>query len=397
MKKIIIPVIALLQFSLSANAALLGDWGGTRSGLEESGYTFNFEHTLEVASAFKEGVRNDVVFLGNLDAQFALDAEKAFGWNGASFFVYYLVDWGKAPSQLVGDVQVTSNIEVENSVSRFFEVWYQQNFMDDKLSFLIGLHDLNSEFYVTDASDMFLNSSFGIGAEFAQAGTNGPSIFPVTSLGFRVAAKPIENTYVRAAVYDAVPGKTGNDTGTHIRLSNDEGALLVTEVGYASESGTKLGVGVWHFTENFNDLAEVDSAGNALKRKNQGLFFVSEYQIMESLNTFARFGFASRHVNAIASNVAAGVTYSGLLPNVFSADSLGLGFTTAFATDKFRRNQSNAGVQTDSSETSIEVTYSMEILDGLTVQPDFQYVVNPSFATATNDAIIGTLRIITAF
>ena len=41
--------------------------------------------------------------------------------------------------------------------------------------------NLNAEFYVNDSSAMFINSSFGMGQDFAQSGKNGPSIFPVTS------------------------------------------------------------------------------------------------------------------------------------------------------------------------------------------------------------------------
>ena len=39
------------------------------------------------------------------------------------------------------------------------------------------MYDLNSEFYRVESGGLFLNSSFGIGPEFARSGAGGPSPF----------------------------------------------------------------------------------------------------------------------------------------------------------------------------------------------------------------------------
>ena len=73
-------------------------------------------------------------------------------------------------------------------------------------SLLLGLYDLNSEFDVIETAGLFLNSSFGIGAEYGSSGRNGPSIFPATSFGARLSGQPVQSLFIRGAVLDGVPG-----------------------------------------------------------------------------------------------------------------------------------------------------------------------------------------------
>ena len=64
-----------------------------------------------------------------------------------------------------------------------FEAHYEHRFLDDRLGVLVGLHDLNADFYVTEYSGLFLNKSFTIGPELTQIG---PSVFPTTAPGIRL-------------------------------------------------------------------------------------------------------------------------------------------------------------------------------------------------------------------
>ena len=45
------------------------------------------------------------------------------------------------------------------------------------------------------------------------------------------------------------------------------------------------------------------------------------------------------------------------------------------------------------SETVVEVTYSDEILPGVALQPDIQYIVNPAADPTVDDAIVIGLRV----
>jgi porin len=136
--------------------------------------------------------------------QVTLRLRPLVGWRGARVFVFVLGTHGGTPSSLVGDVQGVSNLQAPAKL-RLEEVWLQQNLFGDRLSWLVGRYDLNTEFYRLQSAALFVNSSFGIGPEFALSGRAGPSIFPNTSLGSRIDFKPSPNVVWRAAVLDGVP------------------------------------------------------------------------------------------------------------------------------------------------------------------------------------------------
>jgi hypothetical protein len=175
-----------------------------RSGLDDKGVTFEVVYTGEVSSNVSGGISQRSEYLENGDIMLSIDAEKLMGWKGASFSFYALANAGGSPSEIVGDMQTVSNIDADDTW-KLYEAWYQQNLFDEKLSLLLGLFDLNSEFDVTENAGLFLNSSFGIGPDYSQSGGNGPSIFPTTSLAFRVRVQPTDAFYVQSAVFDGVP------------------------------------------------------------------------------------------------------------------------------------------------------------------------------------------------
>ena len=111
----------------------------------------------------------------------------------------------------------------------------------DRLSILAGLYDLNSEFDVIENAGLFLNSSHGIGADFAQSGENGPSIFPSTSLTARLKIQPFKHFYIQAAALDGIPGNPDVDHGTHVHLGDGDGTLLTLETAWFSDTCTEKG------------------------------------------------------------------------------------------------------------------------------------------------------------
>ncbi|PYQ29750.1 MAG: hypothetical protein DMF57_16110, partial [Acidobacteria bacterium] len=150
------------------------------------------------------GERRGTTYLGTLRFQLTLDGSRLAGVSGMTLFVEGLNIHGGHPSRFAGDAQGVSNLE---GPARWMlnEGWIQQNLFDNQLSILIGRYDLNTEFYRLQSAGLFLNSSFGIGPEFSQSGRDGPSIFPDTSVGTRIAWKPARGVVLRTAILDGVP------------------------------------------------------------------------------------------------------------------------------------------------------------------------------------------------
>lgn len=127
---------------------------------------------------------------------------------------------GNFSADHIGDIQTVSSIEAPNT-AKLFEAWYEYTFAAQRASMLIGLHDLNAEFYVLERASSLLHSSFGNGPEIAQANA---SLFPTSTLGAVVRLKPSDHTYIAAGLYDGVPGKPTDKFGTHIRFDDGDGA-----------------------------------------------------------------------------------------------------------------------------------------------------------------------------
>lgn len=135
-------------------------------------------------------LRGRAAYLGNLELKLTLTGLPPYGLPGNTVFAHLLHNHGSKPNRRVGAAPGIDSTEVATNTGKLYQLWMQQQFADDRLSVLAGLYDLNSEFYVTDASTMFVHPALGIGTELSQSGRNGPSIFPTTSVGLRLRVEP---------------------------------------------------------------------------------------------------------------------------------------------------------------------------------------------------------------
>src|SRR3989475_8419153 len=148
-----------------------------------------FSYTGELVQNAGGGARRGATFAGAAGGQVTLLLRRLVGWQGARLFVFALGTHGGAPSDLVGDVQGVSNLEAP-AAARLEEAWLQQDLLDNRLSWLVGRYDLNTEFYRLQSGALFINSSFGIGPEVAHSGVARPAVFPHTPARPRAGFQP---------------------------------------------------------------------------------------------------------------------------------------------------------------------------------------------------------------
>lgn len=342
-----------------------GNWAGNRARLEERGIHFEAVYTGEFvrnATVGQVNGRKDTAYHDNLDLTLTLDTGKADLWQGGTLFLYGLRTHGAQPSaNTIGDLQVASNIEGGNHFL-LQEAWYEQQFFDGGLSVLGGLHDLNSEFDVSENASLFLNSSFGIGAEISNVAT---SLFPRAGLGLRVRVQPTDAFSWAAAVYDGDPATR--------KLASAEGHMVITEAAYQAEQFT-FKAGAWQHTAN------VTYNGQAFGQ-NQGYYAVSDIALYQSgdrsVGMFVQYGQVPKGRNDLTPYKGAGLNLSGMIPGR-ADDQLGIAVANA-------KTKSGA-------ETVIELTYHAALTNWLSVQPSLQWINNPGGATGTPQARVGLLR-----
>lgn len=366
---------------------------------EPAAFDLSVVYTADIWRNARGGLSKGWRHLDNLDVTLTLDTERAFGWEGATLFLYGLYNNGESLSEeLVGDLQVVSNIDAGVQAARLYEAWAEQRLMEGRLSLKAGLYDLNSEFDTTESGGLFLSSSHGIGPDFSQTGENGPSIFPLTSLAIRAEYSFSGKLLFRAAVLDGVPGDPDRPRRTAVRLSSDDGALLVAELNYLDER-TKIGVGSWRYTAKFEDQLASARAGVPVEgRGNGGAYMLAERRLtrektdgVQGLAGWARFGVADERFNQIRHYLGGGLVYVGPFGGR-DEDQLGLAFSRVRFGTRYRKAAALAGEQVGRGETSVELTYRAALAPWLTLQPDLQYVINPSGVPGRRDALVLGIR-----
>jgi porin len=362
------------------------------------------------------GRRSGAAIPGAAGVQATLLLGPLVGWRGARVFVFGLGTHGGAPSNLVGDAQGVSNLEAPPRV-RLEELWLQQNLLRNRLSLLVGRYDLNAEFYRLASGALFVNSSFGIGPEFAQSGVAGPSIFPNTAVGTRVAFKPSANVAVRAAVFDGVPVDR-TEGGVRLFAAGD-GALLVGEVALLSRPARgeprqarfmigrgaprpyagKLALGAWYYTASFPDLVDTLPDGEPRRHRGSGGAYVIADQTVWSagpgrsgaLTAFVQVGLGDGRMNQIGGYRGGGLTLTGAFGGR-AQDELGLAVAAALNGSHYKEVRT-ATVVPGAGETTLELTYLAQLRSWLALQPDVQYVLHPGGNRGARNALVLGLRL----
>jgi porin len=348
------------------------------------GYEVSATYTADVLAVVSGGLSTGAEYLDNLDLELEIDTADAWGVGGGNVFFHVLYNNGKTFSEdHVGDLQVVSNIDAEEAL-RLFELWYE--FGDEDWSVKTGLYDLNSEFDVNEAGRLFLNSSHGIGAEFGQTGQNGPGIFPVSALSVR-GERRFESLTARFAVLDAVPGDPNDSSSNAVDLSRKEGALSVLEIDVPYRNSARLWLGYWRYSAAFERLD-----GNDSRRGNDGWYIGTEGEISfgkRSAEWFIRYAQAEEQLNRLSGYIGLGAVITGPLAGR-PADALGIAVASGRAGEPYRDYLRGIGEAPARSETSVELTYRLQVSERLQLQPDIQYVRSPSVLNSRDDAwVIG--------
>ena len=353
-------------------------------------------YTADILRNARGGVRPGFAYLDNLDLIADFDGADLLGVRGLTAHAHVMYNNGREfGARFVGESQLVSNIEGVNTW-RLYEFWVDYSFgKRGENSLRLGLYDLNTEFDSMDSAGLFLNSSHGIGAQLAQTGRNGPSIFPITSLGLRWRGHNGPN-YWQVVALDAVPGDRHDPGHTGIHFDSDEAALLVAEAGSNQVGQHKFAVGIWQYTGRFDSIDETDAFGAPVSAKgNQGWYLLGERRLWKrnasELTVFARAGTAPNRFNPIERFWGGGLVWSKFLKSR-PEDQLGLAIATASNSRRYRNLLLANGTTANRDETILELTWRLPVNSYLTLQPDLQWVRNPGWNPQLTDAWVVALR-----
>jgi porin len=411
---------------LSGNG-ITGNWGGLRSQMVERGVDFFASYQTEGWGNTTGGLEQGTVYTGLLRFGLNLDLDKAIGWHGASMCTTWLWLSGRdASADLVGNFLTISNIAGFNTL-RLFELWFQQNLLDDKISLRLGQLAADSEFVISDYGSTFLNGTFGWPASMYTNLPEGGPGYPMGTLGVRLAVNPSDwFTFQTAAFQGNVYAQDVNLHGFRWRLDSQNGFFFLNEAQFRwnhrdNETGLpgQFKAGGWFHTAEFaepdsdafvrgnygfyfildqmlyrepakiaeNTAADCPSGKSALSRSEGGGAATTEKKCDQGLGCFGRIAFEPQNRNFIGFYFDAGLTYKGLIPTR-DDDTFGVAFAYAQLTSAAKDAAIADGPVGVGSEMVLEATYQAKITGWLSIQPDVQFIINPGGTQDLQNAFV---------
>jgi len=353
--------------------------------------TISLSLTQDVAGNFRGGIKPGFAQMGLIQMDLTLDTEEQDWWSNGTWKVQIQSTHGHRPTrQLVGDVQVFSNIEHGN-YTYLYQLWYRHNM--DKTSLLVGKHDMNAWFFTSKYAGRYINSSFGI---MPVASLNVPvSIFPSTTLGVAGSYEITPAFTLHGGLYNGFPGDiTRTNLGLDLNITPSKGLLYIGELTWNHSSlgmeGTfKMG-GFYH-SGSFPTLCnpEVTHQGGSGVYLMADQLLIQGSKVTGQLGTFFQAGYSPDPCSLNDFYVAYGLNYSGWGDSP-SGNSIALALAHASTNHRLAENRPE---DYQNCETAIELTYTHHLSDQLVIQPDIQYILNPGMKHRHNNCLVGLVRV----
>lgn len=330
-----------------------------------------FSYVSDLAFNLKGGHQTGFAWLGCFQASLLFDTNALKLWKNGKLKFAYISTHGKSFSEFIGDIQIVSNIEA-GRLSTIFELWYQHQV--GRFEGTAGFIDINSIFSYSEPALSLINSSFGIQPTIS--GNITVPIYPITSLGVALNINLSDQIISKIGIFDGKPAMYQDD-----QLLPDpgwnrkEGVFVISELNRSHQIGSLEGlfkIGFWLHTQNLESHHEGEYSTN------QGFYLIGEQELLKrkekNLGIWGKFGGAPRDCNII--RFFNGIGFSIINDSKKNAfDLLSLGAGQVIFCQEFRKINSIS-----SSETVLELTARKEI-GKFYIQPDFQYIINPSGLT----------------
>jgi porin len=375
---------------------LTGDWGGSRTYLEEHGVRFSIYYNHYYAHKDNGGKveKSDGAHSGSVDLIGQFNLEKLNLIPGGAILVHAKTLYSDSINDDVGALGNPIDDADGDRGPYIAQLYYQQSLADRKFEFRVGYLDqqtmLDRNAFANSEDKQFMNTYLdNNNAIIPLAVGPGIAVFfnPSRHLSFVLGTANAQSKPYQASFDTLFNGDWDYygyfETDLHYRTPFPHDALPGNfRIGLFFDPRDK--------TEFDSDPADPDISHDDIG------FYLTADQMMylepesldEGLGIFVRYGWREGKINKIEQFYSAGLQYRGLLPSR-DDDKLGVAFYAALGSDEYQD-----GVDSDfDKETGYEAYYLFQLTPALTVTPAVQYLSQPGALTSRSDALIGALRV----
>jgi porin len=254
--------------------------------------------------------------------------------------------------------------------ARFNQFWWQQSLLDQSLVIQLGKVDEKTHFNTNRVASSdgreFLMQSMVYSQTIA---------FPAEGLGFNIRYWPTKRWYLDFGLADAngnAQSKPNDSFHSFLKGQYFEAA----ELGVSPELGWLWsGLGESHYR-----LMGWYTAHTPAHDGGGGVSLSVDQEIPYSLVPFVRIGYAPAKINRTSVEVDSGIV--SIAPFGRDGDRLGAGITWARPTATSVQNQ-----------TAAEFFYRLEVVEGLQITPDIEFIFKPAEHPTSNFEAVFGLRL----
>jgi len=365
---------------------LLGDWGGTRTKLEENGVVFDFHYVNDLLYNVKGGSENKAAGWNRVRGTMDLDLGRM--WHPLNGFTVHVTGLWQGGVNLGGGISPTTGQPYFGSIAnpsglvsahttRLDSFWLQYSMFNGKLVVRAGQFAGQDFYGVSEVGQYYriepLDYAFG------NLFTTYESYDPASGPAAEIKIAPIKHFYYRTAVMSGNHNPYGDDpNGFHFTAKN-KGSWL-NEVGLTvgdspADSSKKQYPGKYKVGSSFNPDYFLNPVTQAYNHKNYLVYFMANQAVYRfdpgsdrGLDFHFAMDFAPQDYNRIDRQITGGVIFHGPIQRR-PKDAVACGIVWSHVSDNYNTFYSNTGLPVLGSEKAIEVSYRTQATPWLVFQP----------------------------
>lgn len=356
-----------------------GDWDGERTRLADKGVTFDFFYVADLLSNTTGGLTQRNTGWGRIRGTMDVDFGKLAGWQGLTFHVTGLWQFGTNLGANIGTIANPSGL-VSAHTTRLDSFWLQQSLLHDRLFIKVGQF-AGLDFYgVQEYGGSYLIEplDYALGNLFP---TTYESFNPAGTPAAEIRVIPWRTLYVKAAVLSGNRDPYNQDT-TGFNFQIKDSPDFVDEIGYyvdqKPDKDRKTYPGHYKFGSAYNagkfpNAQGVESSGNYLIYGgiNQAVYRTTAGSD-QGLDILAAWDWSPPDYNRQNTQTTIGARYNGPIPSR-PQDQVAFAFIYSRIADPYRAIGITPGLPLLGSEKAYELNYAAWIRPYLLFQPTFQY------------------------
>ncbi len=407
---------------------LFGDWGGVQPYLQGHGVNLNLDYLTENGDNITGGRRQSFGTTGQIGLELDLDFGKLLGWQGLAFHSITVNREGRNLSaDSIGDDLGTFQ-EIYggggNVIAHLVYSYFQQSLLNNRLDVVGGWLPVGTFFGSSPLYCDFVNVLF-CGNPHPLPNYPGEADWPQASFGTQVRYLVTPQLYAMVGLYQTDPDfgtGGGGISGFAWADAQKSGVSVPVELGWVPTFGPNHLIGHYKFgydrdTHRYADVLDNRQGvpqllgGGAFASRDRDDFYVLFDQMllrqgageMDGIVLLGGWVHATDSVSPLTQHAFVAATTTGS-PWGRPKDTLGASFQWVEMSGKFTRAQElsealgqgapfnidgfGTAYGPQNTEQTVELTYIAHVFRGVTLQPDFQYIIRPGATTNTPDAAV---------